>query len=73
MFEMIGNLKVVQSPYLTAAESLVLVAKRNILVKESDLEVVEGRLPGSVDNEIIGVMSYVMVGMWPESVSKITA
>lgn len=70
---MFGNLKVVVTPFLTDALALVLEAKRNILVKESDLETFEGQIPGRLyDREIIGLMSYVLAMLYPASVVKIT-
>ena len=71
--EAVGNLMLVQSPFLTACQALVLQAKKNILVKESDVETFEGRIPGSIDNEIIAMMSYSLAILWPQSVCKITA
>lgn len=67
----IGNLKVVSTPFLTAAKGLILESKKNILVKESDLETVQGRLPNSADDEILAIMSYVLAGLFPESVGKL--
>ena len=69
---MFGNLEIVVTPYLTQAQALVLEKKRNILVKEADLETYEGRIPGSVDDEVIGLMSYVLAMMFPGSVARIT-
>jgi hypothetical protein len=70
---MFGNLEIVVTPYLTAVQALVLEKKRNILVKESDLETFEGRIPGSVDDEIIALMSYVLAMVFPKSVATITS
>ena len=70
---MFGNLEIVVTPFLTAAHAVVLEKKRNILVKESDLETFEGRIPGSVDDEVIGLMSYVLAIVFPASVAIITA
>lgn len=70
---MFGNLQIVVTPFLTAAKALVLEKKRNILVKESDLETFEGRLPGTPDTEILALMSYVLAVIYPSSVCKITA
>ena len=70
---MFGNLEIVVTPYLTAAHAIVLEKKRNILVKESDLETFEGRIPGSVDDEIIALMSYVLAVMFPDSIRPIVA
>ena len=70
---MFGNLEIVVTPYITAVQAMVLEKKRNILVKESDLETFEGRIPGSVDDEIIALMSYVLAIMFPDSISTITA
>ena len=70
---MFGNLEIVVTPFLTAAHGIVLEKKRNILVKESDLETFEGRIPGSVDDEIIALMSYVLAIMFPDSIRPIVA
>lgn len=70
---MFGNLEIIVSPFLTDSQALVLEKKRNVLVKESDLETFEGRIPGSVDDEIICLMSYVLAMVFPASVAKITA
>jgi hypothetical protein len=70
---MFGNLEVIVTPYLTAAEAIVLERKKNILVKESDLETFDGRIPGSVDDEIIALMSYTMAILFPKAIAIITA
>ena len=70
---MFGNLEIVVTPYLTSAQALVLEKKRNMLVKESDLETFDGRIPGSVDDEVIGIMSYILAMIFPDSVAYITA
>jgi hypothetical protein len=70
---MFGNLEIVVTPYLTSVQAIVLEKKRNILVKESDLETFEGRIPGSVDDEIIALMSYVLAMVFPKSVATITS
>jgi hypothetical protein len=71
---MFGNLRVVVTPFLTDALALVLEAKRNLLIKESDLETFEGAIPGRLyDREIIGLMSYVLAVLYPKSVAKVTA
>lgn len=71
---MFGNLEVIVTPFLTAAEALVLERKRNLLVKESDLETYEGAIPGRLyDREIVALMSYVLAVVYPTSVAKITA
>lgn len=70
---MFGNLEIVVTPFLTHSQALVLEKKRNILVKESDLETFEGRIPGSVDDEIIALMSYTLAIMFPDSIRRIVA
>ena len=70
---MFGNLEIVVTPFLTAAQAIVLEKKRNVLVKESDLETFEGRIPGSVDDEIIALMSYVLAIIFPDSIRPIEA
>jgi hypothetical protein len=68
-----GNLEIISTPYLTSCQALVLEKKRNILVKESELELYDGRVSGSIDDEIIAVMSYVLAMIFPDSVATITA
>lgn len=71
---MFGNLEIIVTPFLTSAQSIVLERKRNILVKETDLETFEGQIPGRLyDREIVALMSYVMAVLYPASVAKITA
>jgi hypothetical protein len=70
---MFGNLEIVVTPFLTTAHAIVLEKKRNILVKESDLETFEGRIPGSVDDEVIALMSYVLAIMFPDAIRPIVA
>jgi len=70
---MFGNLEIIITPYLTAVQAIVLEKKRSVLVKESDLETFEGRIPGSVDDEVIALMSYVLAIIFPMSIATITA
>lgn len=71
---MFGNLELIVTPFLTAAQALVLERKRNLLIKESDLETFEGRIPSRLyDREVVALMSYVLAVIQPYSVSKITA
>ncbi len=71
---MFGNLEIVVTPFLTGAQALVLEKKRNVLVKESDLESFEGRIPGRLyDTEVVCLMSYVMAMLYPDSVAAISA
>lgn len=71
---MFGNLEIVVTPFLTSAEAMVLEKKKNVLVKESDLETFEGQLPQRLyDREIVALMSYVLAMMFPASVAYITA
>lgn len=71
---MFGNLEIVVTPFLTAAQAIVLEKKRNVLVKESNLETFEGQIPGRLyDREVIALMSYVMAILYPKSVSYISA
>jgi len=69
---MFGNLKIVPTPFLTAAKYLVLDNKKAaMLVKESDLETVEGALPGRpYDRESVALMSYVLAILYPSAVCK---
>jgi hypothetical protein len=70
---MFGNLEVVVTPFLTSARALVLEKKRNVLVKEADLETFEGHIPGRpYDREVVALMSYVLAMVQPHSVCAIT-
>ena len=70
---MFGNLEIVVTPFLTAAEAIVLEKKRNVLVKESDLETFEGQIPGRLyDREVIALMSYALAILYPTSICSIT-
>lgn len=71
---MFGNLEVIVTPFLTAAHAMVLERKRNVLVKESNLETFEGQIPGRLyDKEVIALMSYVLAILYPKSISYISA
>ena len=71
---MFGNLEIVVTPFLTAAHAIVLEKKRNILIKESDLETYEGQIPGRpYDREVVALMSYAMGILYPKSISYISA
>ena len=71
---MFGNLEIVVTPFLTSAHAFVLEKKRNVLVKESNLETFEGQIPGRLyDREVIALMSYVMAILYPKSISYISA
>jgi hypothetical protein len=71
---MFGNLEIIRTPFLTSVQAIVLEKKRNILVKESDLESYEGQIPGRpYDREVVALMSYVLAMVQPKSVSTITA
>lgn len=72
---MFGNMKIVTTPFLTAAKYLVLDAKKaGMLVKESDLETFEGAIPGRpYDREVVGLMSYVLAVIYPKAICKGTS
>ena len=71
---MFGNLEIIVTPFLTASLGLVLEKKKNVLVKESDLETFEGQIPGRIyDREIVALMSYILAMIFPASVRRITA
>lgn len=72
---MFGNMKIVKTPFLTSAQTLVLDSRKTaMLVRESDLETFEGALPGRpYDREIVAMMSYVLAIIYPKAVCKITA
>lgn len=68
------NMEIVETPYLTSAQALVLESGRNVLVKESDLETYEGSITGRpYDQEVVALMSYVLAIIYPKSVCKITS
>jgi len=73
---MMGNLKIIVSPLLTAStvKALVLDSKKAaMLVKESDLETFEGQIVGRpYDREVVALMSYVLACLYPLAISKIT-
>jgi len=70
-----GNLKLVETPFLTAAKYLVLDNKKAaMLIKESDLQTYEGAIPGRpYDREVVGLMSYVLAVIYPYAICKGTA
>lgn len=71
---MVGNLEVIVTPFLTTARAIVLERKRNILVRESDLEVWEGEIPGRRwDRELLAMMSYALAMLYPASVAAVAA
>jgi len=71
---MFGNLEIIVTPFLTAVQAMVMEKKRNLLVKESDMETYEGAIPGRLyDREIVALMSYVMAIIMPKSVATITS
>lgn len=71
---MFGNMEIVVTPFLTHSQALVLEKKKNVLVKESDLETFEGQIPGRIyDREIVALMSYVLAIIFPASIRRIVA
>ena len=72
---MFGNLKVIATPFLTAAKGLIVDNKKAaMLVKESDLETFEGSIPARpYDREVVGLMSYVLAIVYPKAICKIIA
>ena len=71
---MFHEMEVVETSLFTNALAMVLDSKRaGILVKESDLEFEEGRINGSLDSEIIAVMSYVLIVAHSYAIANITA
>ena len=57
--EYFGPQKLIQTNQITAGTSIFVDATElGTFVQESDIEVVDGRIPGSVDTEIIAVQSY---------------
>lgn len=70
-----GNMQVVKTPFLTAAQALVLDSRKAaMLVKESDLETFEGAITGRpYDREVVALMSYVLAIIYAKAVAKVTA
>lgn len=70
-----GNMQVIKTPFLTAAQILVLDSRKcAMLVKESDLETFEGAITGRpYDREIVALMSYVLAIIYVKACAKITA
>ena len=70
-----NTMDIVVTPFLTAAQALVLDAKKAaLLVREADLETFEGALPGDpYDRQIVALMSYVLAIIYPSAIAKITA
>ena len=66
--EYFDNAKVFQTPQI-AAGNVLFVDAENLgqLIKESDIEVYEGRLPGSPDIEVIALMSYGIGLLYPQA------
>jgi len=57
--EYFGPQKIVQTNQITSGTSLFVDSTElGTFVQESDVEVVDGRIPGSVDSEIIALQSY---------------
>lgn len=68
------GMTIVKTPFLTAAQALVLHSKKNMLVKESDLQTFSGQISGRpYDEEIVALMSYVLAVIYPKSVAKVVA
>lgn len=68
------NCEIWETPMLTGAYALVLDSKRAaMLIKEAELEVFEGRLPQSPDDEILVLESSVLAIMYPKAICKMTA
>lgn len=68
---MFNDLQIVETVFLTDSKYIVLDSKEaGILVKESDLETFEGRLPGSPDTEIIAMMSYVLAVPYSKAICR---
>jgi len=73
---MFGNLKIIPTPFLTGATLAMIMdtQKAAMLVKESNLETFEGKLPGRpYDIEIVAMMSYEIAIMYSDAICKITA
>lgn len=71
---MFGNLEIVETPFLTDAEAIVLQKGKNLLVKEAELETYEGQIRGRpYDTEVVALMSYVVAIIYPDSMGTITS
>ena len=70
-----NQMDIVVSPFLTAAEALVMDSKKAaMLIRESELETFEGALPGDpYDREIVALLSYVLAIIYPTAIAKIVA
>ena len=57
--EFFGPQKVIVSTQIDSGFSIFVDANEaGTFVKETDIEVVDGRLPGTVDSEVIALQSY---------------
>jgi len=57
--EYFGPQKLIVTPQITSGDTMFVDANEaGTFVKETDVEVVDGRLPGSVDSEVIALQSY---------------
>jgi hypothetical protein len=68
--EYFGAQKIVITSQITSGTSMFIDANEaGTFVKETDVEIVDGRLPGYLDTEVIGVISY---GIGIQNVSAIS-
>jgi hypothetical protein len=68
------NCEIIETPYLTGAQALVLDSKKAAMwLKESELQFFEGRLPQSPDTEILALESGVLAVLYTDAVAKITS
>lgn len=72
---MFSSMKILQSDFLSHSLGLIIDSKKaGILLKESNLEVYEGRISGRLyDSEIVSLMSYAIVTLYSLAICKITA
>lgn len=59
IIEYVGAVKIIRTAQITSGDTLVCDSREvGTFVQETDVEVVDGRISGSVDTEVIAVQSY---------------
>lgn len=67
-----STMKITVTGQITTGSTLMVDAENcGQLIKESDIEVYEGRLPGSVDIEVIALMSYGIGILFPQAAAYV--
>jgi len=68
-----STMKITVTGQMTSGKLLMVDAENcGQLIKETDIEVYEGRLPGSVDIEVIALMSYGIGILFPQAAAYIS-